>query len=222
MSSNNSLKLLGKRFGRLVVICFHGYSKGHGYWVCKCDCGKTKVILGSSLNRGLSRSCACLVVDVNSTHKMSQSNNGRPPRLYRIWSAMKYRCSNPKNSGYRWYGAKGITVCKEWLSYINFYSWAITHSYSDNLTIDRKNSKMNYCPENCQWITQSENSKKTDVPYGESHINSKLTEEKVLSILLEHRINKTGCGALSMKYEISPSVVSSIINGKAWRRCHGN
>lgn len=36
-------------------------------------------------------------------------------RLYAIFSGMKQRCYNPKNQHYKWYGAKGITLCEEWV-----------------------------------------------------------------------------------------------------------
>lgn len=36
-------------------------------------------------------------------------------RLYSIFSGMKQRCYNPKSNKYRFYGAKGITICSEWL-----------------------------------------------------------------------------------------------------------
>lgn len=84
-------------------------------------------------------------------------------RIYRIYSGMKQRCYNPKLSQYKRYGGRGIKICSEWLGpngFINFYTWAVANGYQDTLTIDRKNNNDNYCPENCQWITLSENSSK--------------------------------------------------------------
>lgn len=35
-------------------------------------------------------------------------------RLYRVWSGMIQRCTNPNNKSYGEYGGRGITVCKRW------------------------------------------------------------------------------------------------------------
>ena len=73
---------------------------------------------------------------------------------------MKSRCYNKEDKNYRWYGAKGIKICDEWLDNPKaFEEWAMNHGYSDNLTIDRKDENKNYCPENCTWVTLENNSK---------------------------------------------------------------
>lgn len=53
------LDLKGERFGLLVVLSF-AYINKSSYWVCKCDCGKEKIIKGGSLTEGATRSCGCL------------------------------------------------------------------------------------------------------------------------------------------------------------------
>lgn len=79
-------------------------------------------------------------------------------RLYSIFYGMKVRCYNPDNKSYRWYGAKGIKICDEWMTYPpSFEQWAIESGYNDSLTIDRIDPNKDYCPENCRWITLSEN-----------------------------------------------------------------
>lgn len=70
---------------------------------------------------------------------------------------MKRRCYNPNCDPYKYYGGKGVKVCDEWLEYEGFKSWALANGYSDNLTIDRIDSNGDYEPENCQWVTMSEN-----------------------------------------------------------------
>lgn len=84
-------------------------------------------------------------------------------RLCRTWYAMKNRCYNPNlpQEIAVHYRDKGITVCCEWKdSFDSFKGWAMNNGYADNLTIDRIDSDGIYCPENCQWLTKSENSKR--------------------------------------------------------------
>jgi hypothetical protein len=79
-------------------------------------------------------------------------------RLYKVWMDMRRRCYSPKAFGYQWYGGKGVQVCQEWfLSFLAFKAWALATGYTDDLTIDRKDSSKGYGPENCQWLTKHEN-----------------------------------------------------------------
>ena len=114
---------------------------------CKM-CGKFKVINASNLYNKKFISCVCRA----KTHGMSKS------RLYRIFHHMKDRCLNPKNHAYKDYGQKGVKIFEDWLNdYMTFYEWAISNGYKENLTIDRIDVNGSYEPENCQWITLSEN-----------------------------------------------------------------
>jgi len=67
---------------------------------------------------------------------------------------MLQRCENPRNSSYKDYGGRGITVCKVWHNFTSFQKWALTTGYNGKLEIDRKNNNSGYTPSNCRWATR--------------------------------------------------------------------
>ena len=103
-------------------------------------------------------------------------------RIYRIWADMKTRCNCENNQFYYRYGGRGIKVCKEWEEFIPFYEWAIKNGYSDDLTIDRIDNDGDYCPENCKWSTQHEQSmNKTHIKGETGHIGIRLKDGKFVA-----------------------------------------
>ncbi len=53
-------ELVGKRFGRLVVISKVDKKNRHERWLCKCECGNEVVVQYSNLVSGNTASCGCL------------------------------------------------------------------------------------------------------------------------------------------------------------------
>lgn len=154
--------LTNKKFNKLTVISRDTSKKDRPYWICKCDCGNTISVRADLLKSGNTKACGCLY------NKHNQAKQGNHSRIYNIYNDTKKRCYNPNNKSYKWYGAKGITVCDEWLGengFINFYNWSINNGYSDKLTLDRKNSTLEYSPSNCRWVEWSiqANNKKNNI-----------------------------------------------------------
>jgi hypothetical protein len=69
---------IGKVYGKLTVIALAVNSGGRGLkWLCRCECSKEKIISGMSLrkNKG-TRSCGCLVQEINAIGGVSASHWG--------------------------------------------------------------------------------------------------------------------------------------------------
>jgi len=146
------IDLLGKRFGRLVVLRQGGKAKnGQLKWICQCDCGNTAHVLGCNLRTGNTISCGCYHKE--QTSKRSKTHGRTHTREYRIWENMKKRCLKENNPDYPNYGGRGITICSRWMKFENFYE---DMGDSNGLTIDRINNEGNYEPSNCRWATQTE------------------------------------------------------------------
>ena len=147
--------LTNQRFGFLTVLGRAGTQNGHATWMCQCDCGVQKEIVGSSLLNGSTKSCGCKTSEFVSQSKIQHGMSNS--RLYRIWQDMKRRCNNPHRVHYNSYGGRGITVCDEWMNSPQlFFEWAMQNGYSDHLTLDRIDVNGNYEPRNCRWISRSQ------------------------------------------------------------------
>ena len=74
------------------------------------------------------------------------TKHGHKPRarahdLYWIWGAMKQRCSNPKHIDFKYYGARGISVCKRWRESFSLFLEDMGDRPSESHSIDRIDTK---------------------------------------------------------------------------------
>jgi len=133
-------------FGKLTTIRqVHSSANGHTRWLCLCECGNMKEVLSTHLKRGNIKSCGCLRVKHGQTHSLT----------YQSWKAMLQRCGSVTDRNYPNYGGRGITVCPEWKSFINFYR-DMGDRPSKEITLDRINVNGNYEPGNVRWATAKE------------------------------------------------------------------
>lgn len=146
------LDLTGKKFGRLIAVEFAGSTFDKSYWICRCDCGKNKTVYTQHLKNGYTRSCGCFHKE--QTSKAKKVHGMSKCRVYLIWSAMKKRCLNFRDSGYSNYGARGITVSKEWMEFSTFLK--DMGFRPPNHSLDRIDNDKGYSKENCRWATNAE------------------------------------------------------------------
>lgn len=139
---------IGRKKNFLTVIGITRDKSNHRVFLCECDCGNTKTVEPIHWDRETIKSCGCL----HDSQKLEHSEE--LDRLRRIHNGMIQRCYNKNCDAYINYGGRGISICPEWHDREVFIEWALSHGYSNELSIDRINVNGNYEPSNCRWADQ--------------------------------------------------------------------
>ena len=204
--------LRGHKFGRLTVVsqahsvkCPCGTTKA--IWNCICECGTITTVRSESLRNSRTQSCGCLVVETSRALRVSETRHGhsklgRVTPTYRTWRAMMGRCLNTRHKDFQRYGACGISVCQDWLSFENFL--ADMGERLNGTTLDRIDTCGNYELKNCRWAIPSQQS--------QNQTSTKLTPTIVKAIRNDCRVQHE----IAKQYHVSQTTVSNIKLGKSW------
>lgn len=135
----------------------------HVSFICKCgEEGYTRM---TNVINGHTWSCGCQrkgnFKKFSDESKKSVKYSEYHKKIGSIYRSIICRCYNEKDTSYKNYGAKGVTMCDEWKNdYQKFLTWCLENGYKEGLNLD-KDTKSGitkiYSPETCIFITPREN-----------------------------------------------------------------
>ncbi len=159
-----AINLIGHTYGTLTVVGrLHPTPSGR-VWNCSCACGGAAKKITSALRSHPNPGCSqCEFERRGAVHRTHGGKRGPHRKLYQVWKGMRSRCRDKGNSSFTYYGGKGIGICPSWSAFEVFRDWALSSGYRAGLSIDRLDSDADYSPENCEWVTRGENSRRARI-----------------------------------------------------------
>jgi hypothetical protein len=166
--------LVGKRFGKLIVIKFdHKEGKGSGviryFWKCKCDCGNETIVRRGHLKDGKIRSCGCLS---NRQGKDSPHFKGYEEITGGYYGSLKTG-ANYKGRHFRF----NVSLKYLWELFLKqnrkcaLTGWPLMfdkrRGSKQTASLDRIDNSKGYIEENVQWVHKDINILKSN--YDENH-----------------------------------------------------
>lgn len=138
---------------------------------------------------------------------------GINPSLYWAWRSCHYRCNNPDNPDYQYYGGRGITVCKRWDSFAAFAEDMGPHP-GKGWTLDRTNNNRGYSKRNCRWASRTTQSRNRG-SYNTLSL-TKVAEIRAQYIPGVNRHQPGNSALLAAKYGVCQRVIQDVIQRKMW------
>lgn len=211
--ARNFINLAGRVFARLTAISPNGKNKhGQTLWICRCECGVVKSVLGCELRYGKATSCGC-GKSGPTARRVTHGLTGTPEHI--AWDNIIQRCCNPKNKGYRRYGGRGITICDRWRHDFAAFLADMGARPTPKHEIERIDNDKGYSPDNCRWATRKEQTRNRS---GNRHITISGITKVLSDWAAEYGICKTTLAARLKRLSPIEALTLPIDSRRAHRR----
>jgi hypothetical protein len=126
---------------------------------------------------------------------------------------MKSRCLNEKSTNYHNYGGRGIEVCEQWVnSFKCFMKWAQVNGYDDSLQLDRIDNDGDYTPQNCRFVTRTDNNRNT------RHVVLTISSVKrIRSMYPQKQITERDARDAAVEFNCSTQAIRGVVTGRNWK-----
>lgn len=173
------------------------------YWNVRCSCGTVSVRSTETLRRGDTHSCGCKKATGPETANYKHGMSNTP--IHRAWVQMRGRCLQEGHALYRYYGARGITVCDTWRDDFMAFYRDMHGTWRSGLTLERNDVNGNYELSNCRWATQMEQmqnlrrSHRVQTPQGEMSLRQ-LSEATGIQL-----------STIRSRYKTNPALLAEVV-----------